>query len=57
MIKKIFNLIKKAILPIAICSIYIFLFQFLGAEEGFDVYLGICGTVITIFLYAKHNKV
>lgn len=38
-------------------SLYWFLFQFLGAEDGFEIYLAICATILTVYAYGKHNEV
>ncbi len=51
------NLIKKIILVVAIFSIYVFLFQYLDAEDGLEIYLAICATVLTLYLYAKYDKI
>lgn len=55
--QKMFSWAKKIALDIAVFSIYWFLFQFLGAEDGLQTYLGICATILTVYLYAKHNPV
>lgn len=55
--QKVFNWIKRIILTIAVFSIYVFLFQYLEAEHDQAAYLAICGTILTLYLYAKHNKV
>ena len=54
---KIWAVLKKIILVVATFSIFVFLFQYLGAEDGAEVYFAICATILTIFLYGKHNRV
>jgi hypothetical protein len=55
--QKIFSWVKKIILAVAVFSIYVFLFQFLEAKDGLEFYLGICATIITLYLYGKHDKI
>jgi len=41
-------------IALALLSISSFFFNFLGAEGGLEVYLGLCATFLVAYLYGKH---
>lgn len=46
--------VLNGLIVIALFSILAFFFQFLGAEEGLEAYLGLCATFLVIYLYRKN---
>lgn len=54
---KLIQPLKTIAILIALVSIYTFLFDFLEADEGLNLYLGICATILTVFMYGKQNKI